>query len=96
MGVESEIAEQVGLADDYIIQRFDSLLRVLLDVEVDSVTKHPKMTFSAQLKCRIGYMFDSRRIKKFKHISGEMWLCDITYRHRTSLIYRYRRWRNCH
>ena len=64
MGVESEIAEQVGLTDDYIIQRFDSLLRVLLDVEVDSVTKHPKMTFSAQLKCRIGYMFDSRRIEK--------------------------------
>ena len=64
MGVESEIAEQVGLADDYIIQRFDFLLRVLLDVEVDSVMKHPKMTFSAKLKCRIGYMFNSRRIKK--------------------------------
>ena len=63
MGVESEIAEQVGLADDYIIQRFDFLLRVLLDVEADSVMKHPKMTFSAQLKCRIGYMFDPRRIK---------------------------------
>ena len=67
MGVESEIAEQVGLADDYIIQRFDFLLRVLLDVEVDSVMKHPKMTFSAKLKCRLGYIFDSRRIKK---ISG--------------------------
>ena len=49
MGVESEIAEQVGLADDYIIQRLDFLLRVLLDVEADSVMKHPKMTFSAQL-----------------------------------------------
>ena len=95
MGVESEIAEQVGLADDYIIQRFDFLLRVLLDVEVDSVMKHPKMTFSAKLKCRIGYMFDSRRIK-LEHILEEMWLCDITYRHRTCLIYRYRRWRNCH
>ena len=63
MAVESEIAEQVCLVDDYIIQRLDFLLRVLLDVEVDSVMKHPKMTFSAQLKCRIGYMFDSRRIK---------------------------------
>ena len=76
MGVESEIAEQVGLADDYIIQRFDFLLRVLLDVEVDSVMKHPKMTFSAQLKCRIEYMFDLRRIKKllnrFREKSGYM------------------------
>ena len=71
MGVESEIAEQVGLADDYIIQRFDFLLRVLLDVEVDSVMKHPKMTFSAKLKCRLGYMFASRRMKK--QILGEMW-----------------------
>ena len=62
MGVESEIAEQVGLADDYIVQRFDFLLRVLLDVGVDSVMKHPKMPFSAQLKCRIGYMFNSGRI----------------------------------
>ena len=63
MGVESEIAEQVGLVDDYIIQCLNFLLRVLLDVEVDSVMKHPKMTFSAQLKCRIEYMFDLRRIK---------------------------------
>ena len=62
MAVESEIAEQVCLVDDYIIQRLDFLLRVLLDVEVDSVMEHPKMTFSAQLKCRIGYMFDPRRI----------------------------------
>ena len=71
MGVESEIAEQVGLADDYIIQRFDFLLRVLLDVEVDSVMKHPKMTFSAKLKCRLGYMFDKNLRVLAKHKENE-------------------------